>query len=104
VRILFDQGTPVPLRSALSSHEISTVFELGWSTFANGDLLEAAERDFELLITTDQHIRNQQNLAGRRLAILVLPTRPSIQRHVHEIAREIVAIKPGAYRELEWRD
>lgn len=106
MRILFDQGTPAPLRRALSSHEISTVFELGWSTFANGDLLAAAERDFELLITTDQQIRNQQNLAVRRLAILVLPTTswPRIQRHVQEIEREIATIKPGEYRELEWRD
>ncbi len=80
----------------------------------NWSVCEAVERDPSRVsgawvfkgtrVTTDQHIRNQQNLAGRRLAILVLPTRPSIQRHVHEIAREIVAIKPGAYRELEWRD
>lgn len=106
MRILFDQGTPIPLRRALGFHEISTVFELGWSTLANGDLLEAAEREFQLLITTDRGIRHQQNLAGRHLAILVLPTTswPRIQRHVPEIEREVASIKPGAYRELAWED
>ena len=106
MRILFDQGTPVPLRRALSSHEVSTAFERGWSTLGNGALLEAAEREFELLITTDRNIRHQQPLVGRRLAILVLPTTswPRIERHVHEIGREVASIRPGEYRELAWPD
>jgi len=39
MRILFDQGTPVPLRSALTPHQVATAFEMGWSTLENGDLL-----------------------------------------------------------------
>ena len=39
MRILFDQGTPVPLRNSLNSYEVSTVYELGWSTLKNGELL-----------------------------------------------------------------
>jgi hypothetical protein len=106
VRILFDQGTPVPLRRALSSHEISTAFELGWSTLGNGDLLAAAEPEFDVLITTDRNIRYQQNLTGRHLAILVLPTTSwlRIQRHAHEIEREVASLRPGEYRELTWPD
>jgi len=74
MRILFDQGTPVPLRALLSGHSVSTAYEMGWSELANGDLLAAAEADFDALITSDQNLRYQQNLTGRRLAILVLPT------------------------------
>jgi hypothetical protein len=74
MQILFDQGTPVPLREHLGNHTVATAFELGWSTLKNGELLAAAEGSFDLLITTDQQIRFQQNLGGRRLAILVLPT------------------------------
>ena len=87
-------------------HETSTAFELGWSTLANGDLLEAAEREFEVLITTDRNIRYQQNLAGRRLAILVLPTTSwrRIQRHVREIEGDVASLRPGEYRELAWSD
>lgn len=51
MRILFDQGTPVPLRRALAAHEVSTAFELGWANMENGDLLRAAEVQFGLLIT-----------------------------------------------------
>jgi hypothetical protein len=73
VRILFDQGTPVPLRQYLAGHSVETAFERGWSDLQNGDLLERAEGDgFQLLITTDQNLRHQQNLADTRLAVLVL--------------------------------
>ena len=75
VKILFDHGTPAPLRHALVGHLVSTADEMGWSEFDNGALLSAAESEFDAIITTDQSIRYQQNLAGRRLAILVLPTR-----------------------------
>ena len=73
MRVLFDQGTPAPLRGALTAHAVSTAYEMGWSTLSNGDLLDAAEAQFDAFVTTDQNLRYQQNLAGRRLAILVLP-------------------------------
>jgi len=50
MRILFDQGTPVPLRDNLAGHVVQTVFELGWSNLANGALLASAEDSFDLLI------------------------------------------------------
>lgn len=74
MRILFDQGVPVPLRRELPDHDIRTAAEIGWSDLANGDLLNAAESLFDLLITTDQNLRYQQNLTGRKIAILVLKT------------------------------
>ena len=75
MRILFDQGTPVPLRRSLSGHDVATAYELGWSTVINGDLIRLAEQEgYELLITTDTNLRYQQNLKDRNLAILVLTT------------------------------
>ena len=71
MRILFDQGTPVPLRTALSRHFVQTAYERGWHALSNGELLQAAETaGFDLLVTTDQNLRHQQNLADRRIAIL----------------------------------
>jgi hypothetical protein len=104
MRIVFDQGTPAPLRRALSGHVITTAFELGWSDLANGDLLEHAEAQFDLLITTDQNLRYQQNLAGRRLAVLVLPTTswPEIRQHEAEVLSAVNSIQAGEYRELSW--
>lgn len=74
MRILLDHGTPATLRFALTSHTVSTAFEEGWATLDNGELLRVAEGVFDALITTDQNLRYQQNLSGRRLGILVLPT------------------------------
>jgi hypothetical protein len=74
MRILFDQGTPAPLRSALTAHAVSTAYEMGWNELDNGALLKRAEEQFDALITTDKNLRYQQDLKGRRLAILVLPT------------------------------
>lgn len=104
MRILFDQGTPAPLRLALRGHEVLTAFELGWSTLSNGELLAVAEREFDVLITTDRNLRHQQNVTGRGLAILALPTTswPRIQRHSDVIARSVASIAKGQYLALTW--
>ena len=55
MKILFDQGTPVPLRRHLAGHSVDTASEQGWSDLDNGDLIENAEHEgYEVLITTDQ--------------------------------------------------
>lgn len=102
MRILFDQGTPVPLRNALTGHTVSTAFEMGWSTLINGDLLAAAESQFDVLVTTDHNLRYQQNLTGRRLAILVLPFAnwPRLQKHLPAIVSAIENLKSGDFLEL----
>ncbi|HEV8370601.1 MAG TPA: hypothetical protein VGQ39_21815 [Pyrinomonadaceae bacterium] len=102
MKILFDQGTPVPLRHYLQPHSVTTAYELGWSTLENGDLLSAAEASFDLLITTDQHLYYEQNLASRKLAILVLMTTswPRIRMFISEIREKLDAMKAGDYVEL----
>jgi hypothetical protein len=102
MRILFDQGTPVPLRHELTGHEVASAYEMGWSTLKNGELLRAAEADFEAFITTDRSLRYQQNLTGRRLAILVLPTTswPRIKAHSAEVVAAVDKLSPGEFREL----
>lgn len=105
MRILFDQGTPVPLRSFLTDHEISTAHERGWGALQNGELLQAAESaGFDAVITTDQNLRYQQNLAGRRLAIVVLLTTnwPIIRPHARIVAAAVAQLAPNAYVELEF--
>lgn len=53
VRVLFDRGTPAPLRAALTGHVIETAYELGWSTLRNGELIAAAEKaGFEVFVAT----------------------------------------------------
>jgi len=102
MNILFDQGTPVPLRHFLQSHTVATTFELGWSSLSNGELLMRAEPLFDLLITTDQQLRYQQNLRGRKLAVLVLMTTswPRLRKRVQEICETVASMKEGDYREI----
>ena len=102
MRILFDQGTPAPLRQSLNRHVVQTVFEEGWDKLENGELLKAAENAFDALVTTDQNLKYQQNLAGRNLAILVLPfaSWPRLQPLISGIVSAVDALRPGDYVEI----
>lgn len=103
MKVLFDQGTPVPLRRSLFGHSIDTAFELGWSDLRNGELLSRAEEaGYALLITTDQQLRHQQNLSGRRLAIIVLLSTswPRIQSDIAAIQEAVNRMQPGEYQEI----
>ena len=103
MRILFDQGTPVPLRRHLTSHVVDTAFERGWSALHNGALLDVAEQEgYELLMTTDQNLRYQQRLADRQLAIIVLLSTswPRIQLRVDTIQAAVASIVAGGYQEI----
>ena len=103
MRILFNQGTPVPLRQHLTSHRVDTTFERGWSILRNGELLDVTEHErYDLLITTDQNLRYQQHLATRQLAIMVLLSTswPRIQRRIEAIQAAVERVVPGGYEEI----
>jgi predicted nuclease of predicted toxin-antitoxin system len=103
MRVLFDQGTPVPLRRHLQSHAVDTVAERQWSTITNGDLLRLAEEaGYEVLVTTDQNLRYQQNLKGRRLGIVVLLTTswPKMQLKIPAVLAAITKVTGGGYEEV----
>jgi hypothetical protein len=103
MKILFDQGTPAPLRRALVGHVVDTVFERGWSRLKNGELLDTAEQvGYELFITTDQNLRYQQNLTNRRIAILVLLSADwrRIQGRIAAIGAAVAGITAGDYVEV----
>jgi hypothetical protein len=100
---LFDQGTPAPLRHALGGLSVETAFELGWGTLQNGALIAAAEaHGFDVLLTTDKNLKYQQNLAGRRLAIVVLSTTswPRIRGVASKVLEAVSSAAPGSYAEV----
>ena len=103
MRVLFDQGTPIPLRLALTQHDVSTAFEQNWSTPKNGELLDAAEFvGFDVLVTTDMNLRYHQNLTGRRIAIVVLstPSWPRMQHAIDNIVNAVNVAAPASYSEI----
>jgi hypothetical protein len=101
LKILFDQGVPKPLQPHLAPHEVHRAFQMGWAQKKNGELLALAEAaGFDVLVTTDQSLRYQQNLGNRKLAVFVLSRAnwPQIMPYAAEIASKIKAIrKPGLY-------
>jgi len=99
-RILFDENVPEGVRRLLAGYVVETAAELGLAGLANGDLIEAAENGgFEVMVTADQNLRYQQNLAGRRLALVVLTTNhwDMIRPHGNRVVAAIEEIQAGGY-------
>ncbi len=97
--ILFDHGTPRGIARALQGHTVKEARAQGWDTLSNGELLKAAEESgFDVLLTTDTNLPYQQNLEGRRLAIVILSrNRWSLaQPMMQEIAKAVNAARPGS--------
>jgi len=103
MKILLDECVPWPKRKMLADHECTNPFKCGWNGIANGELLKLAENEFELFITADQNLLDQQNLAGRRIAILELSTNDlrRILAAGSAIVAAVASIKEGDYLQLE---
>jgi predicted nuclease of predicted toxin-antitoxin system len=102
--ILFDNGTPAPLRDALQGHIVVEAIERGWDRLTNGELIAAAEAEgFELLLTTDKNMRHQQDLTGRKIAFVVISNQqwPTLRHHVERVVAAVNAATPGSYSEVE---
>jgi hypothetical protein len=73
VKVLLDENVPHQLRTHLIGHEVFTVQYLGWESLKNGTFLRTAQdADFNVFLTSDQNLSNQQNMKGRTLGIVVL--------------------------------
>jgi hypothetical protein len=105
VLILFDHGAPRGVARALQGHTIITARARGWERLSNGALLKVAEEAaVDLLFTADRRIRYQQNLAGRKIALVVLTGTTKWSRvrwHLERIAAAVNAATPGSYSEVE---
>jgi len=102
--ILFDHSTPAPLAPYLTKHSVTKAKDRGWDKLSNGDLLTEAERaGYDLLLTADNNMRYQQNLTGRRIALVVLstPQWPRVQLHIDKITAVLNSAEPGSYAEIE---
>jgi predicted nuclease of predicted toxin-antitoxin system len=102
VKILLDESVPRLLKLSLPHLDISTVQEMGWAGIRNGELLRRAETQFDVLVTADQNLRYQQNLSGRKLAILVLPSNqvPVVTQLIPQVETTLATIQPGILIEI----
>jgi len=105
LRILLDKNVPVGVRRFLSGHDVRTFVEMNWDPqLENGVLLREAEAaGFDVMMTSDQNIPYQQNLAGRKLALVVLGSNiwPIVRDHDATIRAKVEAVRPGSYAFIE---
>ena len=99
MRVLLDECVPRKLRSELPGHDVKTVAEIGWAGTKNGALLQRAASEFEVLLTVDQGIPYQQNLAGLPLALIIVKA-PSndikdLQPKMSKVLQVLTTIQPG---------
>jgi hypothetical protein len=107
MKILFDNGTPKPIARRLAGHNVTHARQIGWHELENGELIQQAEKaGYDVLLSTDKNIRYQQNLAGRKIALVVLgnPQWPTVRLHLDKIAAAVNACTPGSYVEVEIPD
>ncbi|MBL8217602.1 MAG: DUF5615 family PIN-like protein [Bryobacterales bacterium] len=104
MRILFDHGTPRSVARWLVGHTVIEALAKGWDRLVNGALLQAAEEDgFDILLTTDKNMKYQQNLKGRKIAIVVLgnSNRPVVHRYIDRVIAAVNTATPGSYTEVD---
>ena len=104
MRVLFDKSAPYGLACYLEGHSVSKAEECGWGRLENGDLLTAAEQaGFEVLLTADKNLRYQQNLIGRKIALIVLGHSPwpLVRLHIPEIVVAVHSATIGSYVEVD---
>lgn len=104
MRILFDHGTPSGIAASLSGHQVTEARERGWDKLSNGALLTMAESaGFDLLLTTDKSIRYQQNLKGRKIAIVVLGNSQwrVVRLYLDRVASAVNGATPASYTEVQ---
>jgi predicted nuclease of predicted toxin-antitoxin system len=103
--ILFDNGTPRTLaRFLIDHHTVTEARARGWEELENGELLNEAEAaGFEVLVTTDKNLGYQQNLIGRKIAIVVLGQGrwTLIKPYVAQVVAAVNAATPGSFIEVD---
>src|ERR1017187_2285747 len=102
--MLFDHVTPRVIARFLPGHTVTKAKDRGWDTLTNGDLLAEAERaGFDVVLTADKNMRYQQNLRGRKIALVVLstPQWPVVRLHIGRIVAALNAATPGSYIEVD---
>ena len=104
MRIIFDENVPLPLRHFFSGHEVSSVQAEGWAGVENGAIIDRVEGRFDVLVLADKNLRYQQNLVGRKVALLELPTNrwPVLKQMAGRIVAAVVASSPGDYIVLDF--
>ena len=98
MKVFLDEDVPHKLLPFLPGHDVHTVVSMDWGGVQNGALLTLMEQEgFEVFLTGDKNMPNQQQLVGRSFAVLIMSAInwPVVRPHVDKIAAAVVAAQPG---------
>ncbi|NBU29626.1 MAG: hypothetical protein EBS42_15860 [Caulobacteraceae bacterium] len=100
MRVLLDECVPVPLRRAFPAHDVRTIHDMGWAGKKNGELLTLMAADgFEVLLTVDRSIRQQQDLSAAGVAVVVMVATsnrlPDLLPVVPAVEAALAVVQPG---------
>ena len=103
MKVLVDECVPLKLVRLLTGHSFATAQQQGWGGFKNGRLLALAEPEFDLFLTSDRNLQYQQNLKGRKIAVLLLSTNhwPTLKKHVPLVQAALDNIRPNEFVRVE---
>ena len=104
MKIFFDEDVPRKLARSLPRHEIHTVVSMQWGGIKNGALLELIEREgFNVFLTGDKNMENQQRLEGRPFAVLIMSAInwPVLRPHIHKISLALDEARPGTVKTID---
>jgi predicted nuclease of predicted toxin-antitoxin system len=97
MRLLLDEHLDRRLKRFFGrEHEVVTVQERSWSGKENGELIEAAQREFDALITMDQGIPHQQNLREVDPAMVLLEAPSNRLADLAPLVEKVQAVLSGA--------
>lgn len=94
MRVLLDHDVPHGLRSQFSDeHEVITAQYQGWASYDDDQLLSAAEKEFDILVTLDTNLAHQQNVRSREIGVVVIDVHPvlpgHLERHMSNVSSAI---------------
>jgi predicted nuclease of predicted toxin-antitoxin system len=103
VKVLVDECVPLKLVRLLTGHTFATAQQKGWGGFKNGRLLALAEPEFDLFLTSDRNLQYQQNLKGRKIAVLLLSTNhwPTLKKQVVLVQAALDKVRANEFLRVE---
>jgi predicted nuclease of predicted toxin-antitoxin system len=106
MKVLIDECLPAALKKNLTAlgHDCETVRQAGFGSKKNGELLTLAEREWDVLLTSDRNIKYQQNIIGRRVSVLILCAKTNRMKDLLPLmpacAEALLSVQPGVVIEV----
>jgi predicted nuclease of predicted toxin-antitoxin system len=108
MRVLLDECVDWRLLRDLAEYDAKTVKQVGWEHVDDGALLSLASEEFDVFVTVDKDLPNEQNIASFEISVIVLRGRttrlPDLRELLELLRQAIQDAQPRSLQVLSWRD